>query len=42
LTTAPLVVACGDGAVEILEASLDTGATVPGAALGLAAGARIG
>ncbi|MCA3261843.1 MAG: formyltransferase [Telmatospirillum sp.] len=42
LTTAPLAVACGDGAVEILEASLDAGATVPGAALGLAAGVRIG
>ncbi len=42
LATAPLVVACGDGAVEILEASLGAGATVPGAALGLAAGARIG
>ena len=42
LTASPLVVACGDGAVEILEASLGTGATVPGAALGLAVGARIG
>lgn len=42
LATDPLVVACGDGAVEILEASLGAGPTVPGAALGLAAGARIG
>ena len=42
VTSAPLVVACGDGAVEILEASLGEGATVAGAALGLAAGARIG
>jgi methionyl-tRNA formyltransferase len=42
LTADPLVVACGDGAVEIREASLGAGAAVPGAALGLAAGARIG
>jgi methionyl-tRNA formyltransferase len=42
LTADPLIVACGDGAVEILEASLGAGATVSGAALGLAVGARIG
>jgi methionyl-tRNA formyltransferase len=42
LSAAPLVVACGDGAVEILEGSLGEGATVAGRALGLAAGARIG
>ncbi len=42
LATAPLVVACGDGAVEIVEASLGEGAPTGGAALGLAAGARIG
>jgi len=42
LATAPLVVACGGGAVEILEASLGAGAPVAGAALGLAVGARIG
>lgn len=42
LSAAPLVVACGDGAVEILDASLGEGAPTAGAALGLAAGARIG
>ena len=42
LTAAPLVVGCGEGAVEILEASRGDGAPVAGAALGLAAGARIG
>ncbi len=37
-----LRVACGQGAVELLRASLDEGPRGPGAALGLAAGLRIG
>jgi methionyl-tRNA formyltransferase len=42
LKAAPLTIACGDGALEIVEASLGQVLPIAGSALGLAAGARIG